>query len=341
MNLSAKKSKMPKMPSGLGMASALILPVGFVPIAAAQSETFGSGANQFTMEFVEIGDPGNPGNTFTSSTVPSLGGVNEVFRIGRFEVSQNMMDAARNDPNRPLQNVGSGLFSGDQPAAGYSWFEAAAFVNWLNVDAGHQEAYNLSYDTTAGQWNLSLWGAADRATTGVPSGTNGFRHRDAVYFLPSEDEWYKAAYYDPAKDGTGGYWFYPTGSDTAPVAVSSGTSPGTAVYRQSFATGPADITDAGGLSPYGTMAQGGNVLEWTETAFDQVNDDPNEDRAPRKGGRWNDTSSLILGNAIRNIAAAPGNAGNTGFRVASIPEPSTFGLILMSGLGFLLRRRRK
>ena len=60
--------------------------------------------------------------------------------------------------------------------------------------------------------------------------------------------------------GVGGYCDYATGSDTAPTAVASGTGAGTAVYSQSFEAGPADITNAGGLSSYGTMAQSGNVL---------------------------------------------------------------------------------
>jgi len=68
---------------------------------------------------------------------------------------------------------------------------------------------------------------------------NPFRNSNAYYFLPSEDEWYKAAYYDPnANGGAGGYWNYATGSDSAPTAVASGTTSGTAVYDQSAATGP-------------------------------------------------------------------------------------------------------
>ena len=86
----------------------------------------------------------------------------------------------------------------------------------------------------------------------------------ARYFLPSVDEWYKAAYYDPT---SGVYYDYPTGSDTAPTAVASGTAAGTAVYNQLLAQGPADITLAGGLSPYGTMGQGGNVSELEETVL--------------------------------------------------------------------------
>lgn len=40
---------------------------------------------------------------------------------------------------------------------------------------------------------------------------------------------------------------------------------------QTIAAGPADITLAGGLSPYGTMGQGGNVYEWMETEDDLAN----------------------------------------------------------------------
>ena len=97
---------------------------------------------------------------------------------------------------------------------------------------------------------------------------NLYRNSLATYFLPSVDEWYKAAYYDPT---SGAYFDYPTGSNAAPTPVASGTAAGTAVYTRPFGDGPADITLAGGLSPYGTMGQGGNVLEWEETDFDLVN----------------------------------------------------------------------
>ena len=72
------------------------------------------------------------------------------------------------------------------------------------------------------------------------------------------DEWFKAAYYDPtANGGVGSYWRLPTGSNSAPVP--GGTAEGTAVYNQPSSQGPADIDNAGGLSPYGIMGMGGNV----------------------------------------------------------------------------------
>ena len=66
------------------------------------------------------------------------------------------------------------------------------------------------------------------------------------------------------------------------MAVAGGTLPGTAVVQQG-ANGPADITQAGGLSAYGTMAQGGNVSEREESALDLINDEPFELRGGAVG----------------------------------------------------------
>ena len=115
----------------------------------------------------------------------------------------------------------------------------------------------------------------------------------------------------------GGYWDYATGSNSAPTAVASGTGAGTAVYGQTFATGPADITNAGGLSPYGTMAQNGNAFEWCESASTAPNDSAVESRVLR-GGAWNSPSSLLQ--SVR-VNFSPGDVSFTlGFRVAAVPE---------------------
>ena len=64
---------------------------------------------------------------------------------------------------------------------------------------------------------------------------NPFRNSQALYFLPSLNEWVKAARYDPnANDGAGGYWDFPTGSDAEPTPVASGTAADTAVYNLPF-----------------------------------------------------------------------------------------------------------
>jgi hypothetical protein len=54
--------------------------------------------------------------------------------------------------------------------------------------------------------------------TPIPSNANSItRNGGARWFLPSEDEWYKAAYHK--NDGvTGNYWDYPTSTDAVPFS---------------------------------------------------------------------------------------------------------------------------
>ena len=169
---------------------------------------------------------------------------------------------------------------------------------------------------------------------------NLFRNSQAHYFLPSVDEWYKAAFYDPnANGGAGGYWDFPTGSDSVPTAVASGTAAGTAVWDQAFEQGPADITLAGGLSPYGVMGQGGNVWEWEETEYDL--DERRWFVCPRGAG-----GQLERPHLHHPVRVGPQHVDDPtieddiiGFRVASIPEPSSLLLGALGTLGLLLWRR--
>jgi formylglycine-generating enzyme required for sulfatase activity len=285
--------------------------------------TFGSGADQFQMDFVTIGNPGNVAD-MTGSPDPA-GRVDYNYNIGKYEVSRDMIEKANaaGGLGITLHDMSSYGANGiNRPATGITWNEAARFVNWLNTSQGYQAAYNFT--TSWVNDNITLWGA------GQYSGSNQFRHKDAIYVLPSMDEWYKAAYGSP-----GGTWYdYATGSDSAPQAVASGTSG--AVYNGQ--SGPADITNAGGLSEWGTMAQNGNVLEWNESAFDGSNDDPSESRELR-GGSWLNNSG-VLGASNRYVDVPPLGYLNLGFRVASVPEPSS-GLLVLLGLSAVLRRRRK
>ncbi len=226
-----------------------------------------------------------------------------------------------------MANVTAGPWTGSQPAANISWYEAAAFVNWLNTSTGNQAAYDLTF---SGSWSMNLWSSGQAWTAG---GENLYRHKDAYYFLPSENEWYKAAYYNP---GGANYFLYPTASSSVPTAVDSGTSAGSAVYNGA-AFSPAAVTNAGGLSPYGTMGQGGNVWEWNETAFDGTNSSSSEDRAVRGGG-WFD-SEFGLRSSGRGFDVPSVEDDYIRFRVASVLEPSTAVLVLMAGGAWLLRRR--
>ena len=116
---------------------------------------------------------------------------------------------------------------------------------------------------------------------------NPFRSSLAKFVLPSADEWHKAAYYDPNKDGgSGGYWDYPTGSDEEPLPVSWGTHEGTAVYDMPRTDPPAGVEVAGGLNPYGVMGMGGNVWEYEEVAYDPRDERPDRPDDGLRGGAW-------------------------------------------------------
>jgi formylglycine-generating enzyme required for sulfatase activity len=251
------------------------------------------------------------------------------YRASIYEISQNAIDKATASG---MSNVTAGAWTGNQPAATINWYEAAAFVNFLNTSTGKTAAYDLAWDGSG--WSMNLWSSGQEWTAG---GTNLYRNKDAFYFLPSENEWYKAAYYNPAGSN---YFLYPTASNTAPTAVASGTNAGSAVYS-AVAFEPAIVDSAGGLSPYGTMGQGGNVWEWDETAFDGTNSSANEARTIRGGG-WNSSGSGLLSSSGR-IDRFPdsGVQDFVGFRVASVPEPSTYVLVLLGAGAVYLWKRRK
>ena len=301
----------------------------------AAADTFGSGANTFDIEFVGIGDPNNAADT-TGSPNPA-GKVDYAYRMGKFEISEQMVDKANTLGGLGITKT---LRGPDKPATQLSWNEAARFVNWLNTSTGSTPAHKFAiqpgevgYSANA---NIELWTISDAGY----DPNNLYRNSLARYFLPSVDEWYKAAYYDPT---SGVYFDYPTGSDTAPTPVASGTAANTAVYGETTAIGPADITLAGGLNPYGTMGQGGNVLEWEETDLDLVNG-PTLSSSARgvRGGVWNN-GSLLLRSLVRDCCFyTTSEDSRVGFRVASIiPEPSTLLQFCFGSLAVLWRRRAR
>ena len=304
-----------------------LLALGYQTASATSLlETFGSGANQFSMDFVTIGNPGNAADT-TGSPNPA-GAVAYTYNLGKYEVSRDMITKANSAGSLgiTLQDMTSYGGNGvNRPAAGISWNEAAKFVNWLNTSTGGTAAYKFVGGT------FQLWSAGDAGY----NANNLFRNSLAKYWLPSSDEWYKGAY----GKADGSWSNFPNGSDNAPTAVISGTAANTAVYGQSEATGPADITSAGGLSAYGTMGQGGNVWEWNETAIDGSNNIVSENRVLR-GGAWSYDSSY-LGASSRPSQFPTNDNVDIGFRVASVPEPSALSLLAV-GLGGLamIRRRR-
>ena len=296
----------------------------------AATVAFGSGANMFDIEFLTIGNPGNPGDT-TGKPNPA-GSVGYDYGIGKFEISGQMIDKANSEGELGIEH--SFIPHGPDAAANFvSWYEAARFVNWLNTNTGHHSAYKfavqpgqIGYSATAPN---ELWTITDAGY----DPTNLFRNSLARYFLPSVHEWYKAAYYDPI---SGVYYDYPTGSDSAPDGIDFVGDPNfEAVFKEFYSTssppGPYDITNVGLLSPYGTAGQGGNVQEWTETEYDLTNDDTSAYSfrfAP--GGDFANSAELLTPSGWYSLFATD-RFDNVGFRVASkIPEPRSYILVAMA-----------
>jgi len=112
--------------------------------ATVHADTFGSGGNSFTIDFVNISNPGNGNDAGAGGGIYSspYGGVPYVYRMGVTEASQDWITkATASTPG--LLNVTAGAWAGNQPAATMTWYEAAAFVNWLNTSEGHQAAYQI------------------------------------------------------------------------------------------------------------------------------------------------------------------------------------------------------
>jgi len=294
--------------AGGGSPSAAVV----ASVTSGGGDSFGSGENQFSIAFVTVGNASNPGDP---SSNKKYGSVPYEYRISTYEVSQNDIAMASAIPpaDGGLVGVTAGAWGLNQPAAFMKWYEAAAFVNWLNTSSGYSPAYNLAYNggSTNSSWVMSLWSSAQAWQNG---GQNLFRNVNAYYFLPSDNEWFKAAYYNGA---TSDYWNYPTASNNAPTAVPSGTAAGTAVYGYDPTSSPAPVKSAGGLSAYGTMGQGGNAAEWMETAATGSNTVPYADRS-FNGAAVNDQSQQLQADNRTSFNVNPAfESPYIGFRVAS------------------------
>ncbi len=159
----------------------------------------------------------------------------------------------------------------------------------------------------------------------------------ARYFLPSVDEWYKAAYYKSGGTNAG-YWTYPTQSNTAPdnsLALATSESNDTNYYINNYADPTNLLTPVGTFAaspgPYGTFDQGEDSFQWNE-----ANLFSNTYRVAR-GGSFNNLSN-ILSSPIRGTGYPAAQYDRYGFRVASsvaVPEPDSVSLLLAGGLCLL------
>jgi hypothetical protein len=127
-SLSAERARRTRRHPGIAAAAAGVVTVFLGVPSYARTVTFGSGVNQFAMDFVTIGNPGNAADT-TGSPNPA-GSVGYTYDIGKFEVSEDMITkynanfGTANNLVITKDNRGT-----NKPATSISWNEAARFVN--------------------------------------------------------------------------------------------------------------------------------------------------------------------------------------------------------------------
>ena len=326
-------------------------------------------ATPITIDTVPVSDAGNAGEWSGESYGgwgPDRvdGAVAYEYNIGKYEVTAGQYTAFLNavaatdtyglystgmDPAsysyacNILRSNSSGSYTysvvdgwADRPVNCVSWGDAARFANWLHN--GQPTGAQSAGTTEDGAYYLNGATTAEDLMAVT-------RKAGATWAITSEEEWYKAAYYDPA---TGTYFYYPTSSNTAPGRDMADPLPGNNANYDLSQGLPIDsgkyTTVAGEFqnsdSPYGTFDQGGNVWEWNEAVI-------GSSRGVRGGAFLYAYYTLASDMRLDSNPVAEG--GSMGFRVSEvfgpmaepIPEPVTMAMVGMgiAGLGGYIRRR--
>jgi formylglycine-generating enzyme required for sulfatase activity len=314
-----------------------------------------------TIDWVTVGDPEN------AADATGYGSVANSFQIMKYEFTNQQYAeflnsvAATDTYSLYLTSMGSSARGGitrsgvpgsfsyavkpnmeAKPVNFVSWWDAARVCNWL-MNGGTSSA-----STETGAYELN----------GATSGVVPLPIPSAMYFIPTESQWYKAAYYKGGGNNSG-YWRYATLSDSAPTAVAatnsglgstSGISPVTSGNFANFNSAASwngvlgNVTTVGtnGQSgAYGTFDMNGNVAEWNDTSYQFGT------FRGLRGGSWSDAAGTFfpLSSSVQSAFNSAYESHAVGFRLASpiaVPEPSTWtmGLTAAAFSGYLMWRRR-
>ena len=346
-------------------------------------------------DMVQVGDPGNTAQSGAGGNQNGYGAVATAFLIGKNQVTigqytdfsnavaktndRGLYDAGINTDQRSRgieQSGTSGSFvytvvgpdgtnplgaqsAANRPITFVSWFDSARFANWMAN--GKPTGAAGSTTTDNGAFNL---GTATTGNAPALNATNPNTGATPTFSIPTENQWYKAAYYSPVKGGpsTPGYFLYGTGSDDPPgngwngtAALASKDLANQASYRISNryavtggnsnpgVSGEQNIlTDVGAFtntySYYGAFDMSGSAWDWNDLAGVA-----GSSRGVR-GGNWSSDASNVS-SAVRFAIDHLGGNNFVGFRLASpVPEPATLGIAsggVMVACGWWMLKRRR
>ena len=272
-----------------------------------------------TIDYVSVGHAGNAADS------TGYGAVSYAYNIGKYEVTNaqygeflNAKGASNSNGiyNSNMASTGitqdgsSGSFSysvtsgfENKPVVHVSWFDAARFANWMMNGQG-------GGDMETGAYTLN------GATSGIITANIG-----AQVYIPTEDEWYKAAYYSAANTS---YSLYPNGQNTITTDDAN--------YGNAVGSTTVVGTYSGDPSSYGTFDQGGNVWEWNDAVI-------GSSRGLR-GGSFNNSENDLRASFRGSDDPTGEDFYVVGFRVASVPEPTSIVLTMLASGVMLIRCKR-
>jgi sulfatase modifying factor 1 len=367
--------------------------VVFLVASAAQATPI-VGAQVLGYDLVKVGNPGNAAQISGNSAQNGFGAVATDFWIGKNQVTigqyaEFLNAVAKSDPRglwntnmnsdqriRGIERSGSdGSYvytvvgpngtnpvgaqsAANRPITFVSWFDSARFANWMAN--GKPTGAVGSATTDNGAYDL---GAATTGNAPAKNTINPNTGAAPTFYIPTENEWYKAAYYSPVKGGPGspGYYLYGTQSDSTPGNGWNGT---TALANKDLAnqvnyrpdnryavTGTTTtinsgdnqniLTDVGAFtntySYYGAFDMSGNVFDWNDL------NGGGGSSVGLRGGQWNSNASTVS-STWRGTNSTSLEVNDIGFRLASpVPEPATLGMasggLLLAGGWWILKRR--